>query len=163
MASGGRRDELAQRVARLEDERAILRTLYAYGHAIDHGEEQAWVDLFTPDGVFDSRGRNPGDVTRVVNGHDELAYFAAHFSRPPKGWHKHLVIEPLIELDGDVAHVQSYLAVLRDDDGTPVLWVFGRYRDTMERCADGKWRFRRRIAEVESVVARLPSLANQFP
>jgi hypothetical protein len=74
-----------------------------------------------------------------------------------------LVFEPLIDIDGDVADVRSYLAVVRDDDGTPVLWVFGRYRDTLVRCADGKWRFRERVAEVESVLSRLPSLAYRWP
>jgi hypothetical protein len=154
---------LARRVALLEDERAVLRTLHAYGHAIDHGDEDTWVDLFTEDAVFEARSRNPSDVRRVTRGRDDLATFAAHFSRPPDGWHKHLVFEPLIDIDGDVADVRSYLAVVRDDDGTPVLWVFGRYRDTLVRCADGKWRFRERVAEVESVLSRLPSLAYRWP
>ena len=46
-------------------------------------------------------GGLPGDVARVVRGREALADFAAHFSRPPEGWHKHLVIEPLIEVEGD--------------------------------------------------------------
>ena len=60
---------------------------------------------------------------------------------------------------GDAASVTSYFAVLREEEQRPILWVFGRYRDTLVRCADGKWRFTLRIAEVESVDARYPSLA----
>jgi hypothetical protein len=69
------------------------------------------------------------------------------------------VIEPLIEVGGDVASATSYFAVLRDEESRPALWVFGRYRDTLVRCGDGRWRFSLRIAEVESVDTRYPSLA----
>ena len=50
-------EELVRRLAALEAERAILRTLYRYGHSIDYGLEQEWVDCFTEDGVFDVRRR----------------------------------------------------------------------------------------------------------
>src|ERR1700744_2608077 len=36
----------------IADERAILRVLYTYCHAIDYGEEARWLALFTPDGIF---------------------------------------------------------------------------------------------------------------
>ena len=152
-------EQLRSRVQLLEDERAILGALHAYGQAIDYGDEQRYLDLWTDDAAFDARGRAPGDVTRVVRGREALADFAARFSRPPEGWHKHLVIEPLIEVGGDVASATSYFAVLRDEGSQPILWVFGRYRDTLVRCADGRWRFSLRIAEVESVDKRYPSLA----
>jgi len=163
MARGRQRTELERQVARLEAERAILRTLYAYGQAIDYGDEATWVDLFTADGVFDARGRVPSDVTRVTSGRAALAAFAAGFSRPPAGWHKHLVVEPLIEVEGDSASALSYLAVVREAEDGPVLWVFGRYHDTLVRCRDGRWRFRERVAEVESVDGRYPSLAYSWP
>lgn len=152
-------DQLRARVQLLEDERAILGVLNAYGHAIDYGDEERYLDLWTDDAAFDARGRVAGDVARVVRGREALADFAAHFSRPPEGWHKHLVIEPLIEVEGDTAGATSYFAVLRDEGSGPVVWVFGRYRDRVVRCADGRWRFSLRIAEVESVDTRYGSLA----
>jgi ketosteroid isomerase-like protein len=152
-------EQLRARLQLLEDERAILAVLHAYGHAIDYGDEERYLDLWTHDAAFDARGRVQGDVSRVVRGREALADFAAHFSRPPQGWHKHLVIEPLIEVEGDAASATSYFAVLRDEGNQPTLWVFGRYRDTLVRCADGRWRFSLRIAEVESVDKRYPSLA----
>ena len=36
----------------IADERAILRVLYSYCHAIDYGEEARWLALFTADGIF---------------------------------------------------------------------------------------------------------------
>jgi ketosteroid isomerase-like protein len=152
-------EQLRSRVQLLEDERAILAALHSYGHAIDYGDEERYLDLWTDDAAFDARGRSPGDVTRVVRGREALADFAARFSRPPEGWHKHLVIEPLIEVEGDSASATSYFAVLREEGSQPILWVFGRYRDTLVRCADGRWRFSLRIAEVESVDTRYSSLA----
>lgn len=150
---------LRTRLALLEDERAILRTLHAYGHAIDVADEEAYLDLWVDDASFDSRGRNPSDVTRVVRGREALADFVRHFSRPPGGWHKHLVIEPLIDVAGDVATVSSYFAVLREEEDAPFVWVFGRYRDRLVRCPDGRWRFAHRVAEVESIDPRYGSLA----
>ena len=109
-------DQLRVRVQLLEDQRAILGVLNAYGHAIDYGDEERYLDLWTDDGAFDARGRVSGDVARVVRGREALADFAAHFSRPPERWHKHLVIEPLIEVEGDTAGATSYFAVLRDEE-----------------------------------------------
>jgi len=159
-------DELAEirsRLRRLEDERAILRTLHAYGPAVDRADRDAYLDLWTEDAAFDSRGRNPGDVTRVVRGVEARTDFIVHFSRPPVGWHQHQVVEPLIELDGDTARVRSYFCVLREEEEMPGVWVFGRYRDTLVRCPDGRWRFSERIAEVESIDKRYGSLANRWP
>ena len=32
---------------------AIMRALHEYAHAMDYGDEAAWVDVFTEDAVFD--------------------------------------------------------------------------------------------------------------
>ena len=39
--------DLHRRLQLLEDERAILATLYRYAHCIDYGLNAEWVDLFT--------------------------------------------------------------------------------------------------------------------
>ena len=159
-------DDLAAIRARLrvlEDERAILRTLHAYGHSVDRADAEEYLELWTEDAAFDSRGRSPGDVNRVVRGVEARTDFIEHFSRPPVGWHQHQIVEPLIEVDGDTAQVRSYFCVLREEEEMPAVWVFGRYRDTLVRCSDGAWRFSERIAEVESIDRRYGSLANQWP
>src|SRR5947209_2354350 len=100
-------EALEQRLARLEDERAILRNLHAYPPAIDHGGDEAWADCFTEDGIFDSRSGD-GGTTRVLQGREALTDFASRFARPPERHSKHLILEPLIEVDGDTAHSTSY-------------------------------------------------------
>ena len=50
-------DGLIARIRALEAERAVLATLYRYGHTIGVGDEDGWLDCFAPDGVFDVRRR----------------------------------------------------------------------------------------------------------
>jgi hypothetical protein len=145
--------ELGAQVALLMAERGVLGTLYRYGHSIDYGHEEEWLDCFASDGIFDVRYRVGAKPSRRFEGHDDLAGFIAAHSRAPHRWHKHLLFEPLVTIDGDRATARSYFARLdAADDGTPFVRAFGRYVDELARGADGKWRFVERIAEVEAVV-----------
>jgi hypothetical protein len=155
--------DLEARVALLEDERAVLKTLHRYAHSIDYGDEEAWVDCFAEDGVFDIRARLSHQPNRVVTGREELRAFIHGHTRAPELWHKHLLVEPLIEVDGDTATCSSYLAVVMEHDDEPILRVFGRYRDRLVRCPDGRWRFHERIAEVESMRRGLPPFVDGRP
>jgi ketosteroid isomerase-like protein len=148
--------ELERRLALLEDERSVLRRLYAYGHAIDYGDEEAWANCFAENGVFDIRSRLPGRPQQVVSGRDAIRAFVSRHTRAPELWHKHMLVEPVIAIDGDTARSDAYFAVLMDHEESPVLRVFGRYRDRLVRDADGEWRFLERIAEIESMRAGLP-------
>jgi hypothetical protein len=156
-------DDLADVLARLkvlEDERAILRTLYRYGHSIDAGEEEAWVDCFTEDGRFFAHGRHPTHTALDVTGRTALRAFIAEHTRRPYLFHQHGLIEPLIDLDGDRATCVSYLTVLMEHEGRPVQRVFGRYLDQLERGADGVWRFRVREAAIDGQAPGLPPFVN---
>lgn len=155
--------DVEARLARLEDEREILRTLHRYGQSIDYGDEAAWVDCFAEDGVFDVRSPRGHGLNRLVSGREELRRFISRHSRAPDLWHKHLLVEPLIEIDRDEATCSSYLAVVMEHESRPVLRVFGRYRDRLVRCDDGRWRLKHRIAEVESMRPGLPPFVDARP
>ena len=43
-------EQVMKRLDVLENERAILDTLYQYGHSLDYGLEEQYVDCFTSDG-----------------------------------------------------------------------------------------------------------------
>ena len=136
----------------IEDERAILRTLYTYCHAIDYGEEAKWIGLFTSDGIFHvemPRGLPPIHCA----GQKSLAAFIGAHPRAPSALHKHLLLNPLIDLHGDEARVASYFQLLLDIDGKPEIYCFGRYLDRLTRSEDGHWRFAERRAEVQSMRA----------
>ena len=149
-------DEFIRRLQTLEAERDVLTTLYRYGHALDYGAEADWVDCFATAAHYEIRecGTGATDSVRSYDGPEELAAFAASHTRAPERFHKHLVVDPVIAVDGDRATAVSYFIRLDDVDGEPVVYAFGRYRDELVRCADGRWRFAVRIAEVESRRAR---------
>jgi 3-phenylpropionate/cinnamic acid dioxygenase small subunit len=149
-------DELTRRLVALEAERGVLATLYRYGHALDYGAEADWVDCFAAAAHYEVRERGAGttDSVRSYDGRNELAAFAAGHTRAPERFHKHLVADPLIAVDGDRATAVSYFLRFDDVGGERVVYAFGRYHDELVRCADGRWRFAVRIAEVESRRAR---------
>jgi hypothetical protein len=134
----------------IADERAILRVLYSYCHAIDYGEEAGWLALFTSDGNFHvdmPRGLPPIHCA----GQKELAVFISAHPRAPAALHKHLLLNPLIDLQGDEARVASYFQMLLEIDGTPETYCFGRYLDRLVRSDSGLWRFKERVAQVQSM------------
>ena len=147
-------DALLARLQVLEDERAILQTLYQYGHAMDYGPDADFIDCFMPLGVWDVRMRLIPDGAFTCAGHDEIAASLEMQTsvRAPALFAKHLLIEPRISLDGNEASVESYFVRIEPSDGAPTQIVAsGRYLDHLIRCDDGRWRFTHRIAEIDDM------------
>jgi ketosteroid isomerase-like protein len=147
-------DALLARLQVLEDERAILQTLYQYGHSMDYGPDADFVDCFTDDGVWEVRMRRIPDGGFTCRGRDQItASLEAQTSvRAPALYAKHLLIEPRIVLDGDTASVESYFARIEPrDDGPTQIVASGRYLDRLVRGDDGRWRFTHRIAEIDDM------------
>jgi hypothetical protein len=142
-----------QELQLLLDERAVLRTLHEYAHAMDYGREDAWVDAFTPDAVFDVVEVVSGKRIHREDGRGDLAAYVASYPKPPH-FRKHVMVDPLIEIDGDEARVEAYWLLLQRDDqsGRPLLVAFGHYVDRLVRHAD-RWRIAHRFAEVEATTA----------
>jgi ketosteroid isomerase-like protein len=136
-------DRIEERLRLLEDRQAILDTLHAYGHALDYGHEAEFMNCWLETA---SMGWPSGPYV----GHEAIAAaFRAH-THAPAAYHKHLVIDPQITIDGDRAEVDSYFVRLDAGPDGPVVKSFGRYRDVLVRCDDGRWRFAERNAERES-------------
>jgi hypothetical protein len=132
------------RLRSLEDERAILQTLYLYGHSLDDGREDVFMDCWTPDAVLHWPDRPP------IAGEAALREaFRAH-SHAPLAWHKHMLFLPRVRVEGDRAVVDSMFARLDRYASGPAVRSFGRYRDLLARCADGRWRLQERVAEREA-------------
>ena len=77
---------------------------------------------------------------------------------PDKYW-KHFVLAPVSTVQGDEADVVSVMGRIDDPPGGPLIDVIGRYRDHLVRCDDGRWRFKRRISEVEVLAPSFTSPA----
>lgn len=159
-------DGLAEKVAAmekrlqvLEDERSILALLNAYGHSLDYGLKEAFVDLFTENACYLVlfRGVPATDLGGVIQppegirGRDLITQYAHGHTSAPAAWHKHFMVEPIIRWQSDdEVLAESYFTRLDEDENGPYLLAFGRYRDRMVRCPDEKWRFKERICEVEN-------------
>jgi hypothetical protein len=135
---------LEERVRALEDERSILHTLHTYGHSLDYGYEEEFLDCWSETAVLRWYNHPP------YSGRELLTSVFRWHTHAPEVYHKHLLIEPRIALAGDTATADSYYARLDNSPSGPVLRSFGRYRDVMVRCPDGRWRFQERRHEPES-------------
>jgi hypothetical protein len=150
---------LEERLQLLEDERAIAQVMYDYGYGIDYGEEELWLDCWGEDSELAFVWTGPGTprlTDRRFRGHEELRGFFRNHTHTPDLYHKHFLVEPRIQVEGDRATVSSYFArldITLDED--PYVTSFGRYRDVFVRNADGRWRIGERVGEIETVSGRL--------
>ncbi len=140
---------LQRRVDHLEAELGIRELLHRYGAGLDLGDEEGWADCFTADGIWEIDGPGARQVLRL-QGRDELRAWAATHTRAPAARHKHIVVDPLIAIDGDGATSTSYFMRVDGFDDGPTVQSLGRYVDDLVRGADGRWRFARRRVECES-------------
>jgi ketosteroid isomerase-like protein len=141
--------DLEARVQRLEDEREILDTLYRYGHSIDYGLRDEWIDCWTETATLHWPHES-------FTGHEEIGGAFDGHSHAPERYHKHLLIEPRIRVDGDRATADSYFSRFDAAPDGPSVRSFGRYRDVLVRCPDGRWRIQERHTERESLIPGAP-------
>jgi hypothetical protein len=144
------------RLARLEDERAILELLHTYGRAIDDGLEADFSACWTEDATLvwnvTQHRPQPRFHPRRFDGRAAILEAFRGHTHAPEVFHKHILYAPLIRIEGDRGTVRSTFE--RHDEGVdgPLIRSFGRYHDEVQRCPDGRWRFTRRDAEIESSV-----------
>lgn len=139
---------LEERIRRLEDERDIVRVLYRYAQGLDYGPDADFVDVFTEDGAWRrSTDRFP---PRSFEGRAALTKMVHDHTHAPEYFHKHVVVNPQVDVDGDSARAVSYLLFVCEHPDGPYVRAFSRCRDRLERCADGRWRIAERRAELEA-------------
>jgi ketosteroid isomerase-like protein len=147
-------DQLSARLDRLEAERAIVQTMYAYGRALDYGDLEGFLDCFTDDADYVVDMRLGGPAVLEFHGREELAGYHEWHTHAPNAWHKHVATNPAITIDGDTATAVSYFMRLDSDaeTGAPsVVSSSGRYVDEFVRGDDGGWRIRSRLCDVENL------------
>ena len=132
------------------DERAIMRTMHRYCRALDDGLEGEWLDVFTADAVYDTVLPN-GDLYAHLTTRDEFVSFLNAYPRRPATAPKHVMVDPIIELDGDLARVESTFLYLNQSPGeVPRVMAWGRYVDVLRREGD-VWRIASRRCDTEAV------------
>ena len=140
MATDGLDDAEVAALRRLLDRQAIVDCIHRYARGVDRGDEDLVRSAYHPDAVEDHGA--------LIGGLDELIGFLAAAHRPFPGYQRY-VTNTSVDLDGDLAHAESYyLCVLRRDGEGGLLANGGRYVDRLER-RDGEWRIARRVVVME--------------
>jgi uncharacterized protein (TIGR02246 family) len=137
-----RLDALAARVQVLEDKDAIWRLFMEYKRQLDQRDLKAYAALFTDDAVW------VGNLGKAVGPAEIEALLVRTLEVYPSDRERtyHLVMNPVIDVDGDTATALSNWGyVTRDDHDAPVFEMLGHYVDDLVRTAEG-WRFQRREA-----------------
>lgn len=137
-----RLDALASRLQALEDKDAIWLLFMEYKRHLDARDFKAYASLFTDDAVW------AGNLGKAVGPAEIEALLVRTMEVYPSDLERtyHLVMNPVIHVDGDTAKAKSNWGyVTRSDTDHPVFEMLGRYSDELRRTPEG-WKFTRRIA-----------------
>jgi hypothetical protein len=134
--------EIPAELRELRDHHEIVSCLHRYSRGIDRCDVDLVDSCFHPDAVEDSG--------MFVGSGRGWADFVTEFHVNECVCQQHHVTGYVVDLDGDVAHVESYyLATVREKRGTTKL-VSGRWIDRFERRAVG-WRIAVRVSTTETI------------
>lgn len=118
----------------LADHREIVDCIYRCARGMDRHDAELIASAYHEDAIDDHGGfrGHRAEFIEYVNAPDGVheRLFVGH---------QHFIMNCLVEIDGDVAHVESYyqlIGQLRDAPGSMFSW--GRYIDRFER-RDEKW------------------------
>ena len=125
-------------------EKLAIQELFArYAYAIDDLEPAAWVECFTPDGVFQVG-------TRAMRGHTSLRGYADVHIQEIRC--RHMMANFLYEVRGNEATGQcSMLATLATARGYKI-FAQGRYVDLLVK-QDGQWLIAHRKVETDQLAS----------
>lgn len=125
---------LEARIQRIEDELEISQLRAHYCHLLDNKEWDAFVDLFTEDGVFQGLNKVEGKQQLMQFFSVDVPKIADHF------WH--FCTNGTIDIDGDEATGRISMEYISITNGVSYVSA-GHYDDVCVRI-DGKWKFKSR-------------------
>ena len=142
---GLRVTDLSEKLQRLVDRQEILDCIHRYARALDRHDDELLRSVFHAD-ALDNHGR-------WVGFRDDFVQWANHECHTKLAAHMHHITTHHCEIDGSIAHTESYvLFVHRYKDGKTVHVAGGRYIDRLEK-RGGEWRIalRRLVMDYRSV------------
>ena len=129
-------DDSATAIRQILDRQAITDCLLRYTRGADRLDVALLRSAFHDDAI-DRVGTDPGTVD------DFLARWLPQ--QEGRQAQQHYLTNTTIDLDGDVAHVESYFfAIIKLRDGETARLSGGRYADRFER-RDGEWKIAVRV------------------
>ncbi|ONH60798.1 hypothetical protein CcI49_09380 [Frankia sp. CcI49] len=134
-------DGLRRQVQYLTDRTAIIDCIADHARGCDRHDLDLIAGTYHPDGVDEHGAKtNPGP---------EYGAWANTVHGATSQQHLHNITTHSCEIDGDVAHAESYVLVtLLSPDGRTATLINGRYLDRLER-RDGIWKISLRRSTVE--------------
>jgi SnoaL-like domain len=138
-------DELRRDVRHLMDRTEILDCIARHARGQDRHDAELVGGAYHDDGV-DEHGK-------AVNPGPQYAAWANAQHAATSLSHLHNVTTHVCDIDGDVAHCESYvMVVLLSPDASTTTVMNGRYVDRLER-RDGTWRIAVRRSTVDAVIS----------
>ena len=124
--------ELEQRIVRLEDLEAIKQLKASYCAICDDDHDPDRItSIFTEDGIWEGRGIGRAE------GHAELRKLFEGFQKAIS-YSQHMVMNPIIEVDGDRAHATWYFfGTFTFYEGDQAKWQAARYHEDYLKTAEG--------------------------
>lgn len=138
-------DQLHRDVRYLMDRQQILDCIAQHARGHDRHDVDLLTAAYHPDGI-DEHGH-------AINPGPKYAEWANAVHTVGSRLHTHNITTHVCEIEGDVAHCESYvLVLLLNNDGQSARLISGRYIDRMERRA-GVWKISLRRTTVDVLLS----------
>src|SRR4051794_17266761 len=137
-------EQLRKDIQYLKDRQAILDCIARHARGHDRHDVALLTSTYHDDGL-DEHGfaLNPGP---------KYAEWANAIHSAGSKLHTHNITTHLCEIDGDVAHCESYVIVaLLNNDEKSARFISGRYIDRLER-RNGEWKIALRRSTVDVLI-----------
>ena len=129
--------ELERAVAELADRQAILDCMMRYSRGVDRLDRELLLSVYHDDAI-DDHGMFVGEREEFADWVVEM-HSSTHLS------HQHCLFNHHCDLDGDVAHTETYyMFVGMNRQGEPMVSSGGRYIDRFEK-RHGRWAIAARV------------------
>lgn len=124
-------EEMQEKLTYLLDRQAILDVVVRYCRGVDRLDRAMMLSAYHPDAI--------DDHTMFVGSPDEFWTWVSKMHGDNHHSTQHMIGNHYCEIDGDVAHCETYLSYSgMNKTGAPFSAIGGRYIDRMEK-RGGKW------------------------
>ncbi len=145
-------DELERTLRELKDRQDIHDCLMRYSRGVDRLDRELILSVYHDDAV--------DDHGVFVGGPEAFADWVIDMHSRTHMSHQHCIFNVSVDLDGEVAHTESYYMFIgMNRDGKPLAQSGGRYLDRLEK-RNGRWAIADRVclrdwAPLETIPASL--------
>lgn len=125
----------------LADKEAIRELLSNYCFGIDRGSPDAVAELFVEDGIWD------GPMGRCESRRALHEFMTRAGIGGGQGRVRHLTLNEVISVTGNMATARSYVVGLNAGDAPPSITFAGFYEDRLVK-VEGRWLFKERLSQM---------------